>query len=125
MSTKVIATILCIHLVLLTSCALNSKLKNNKKGVFVRLVNIDSTKTEGYMVCNKRYPGLKPYDTSKYQFMKVYDWTCGITVYQKGDTIRESVLHDCRTCFIDSPRYITIRVKTIKYDNWSDVLAEW
>ena len=113
----------------ITSCFFLScnllKIHHKKGAVLVRIVNIESVKTSGYFICNKKYPGLEPLDTSQYQSMKVFDWSGGISVIIGRDTLNEHVISDCWTCWTDSSQKITIKVKIINRDTEPEVYSDW
>ena len=96
-----------------------------EKGVYLRIVNIDTIKTDGYTIGEYNFPGLKPGHRSKYKFIGTFNWSHRIAVKIDSFTFGRSFTH-CNTCEIDSPKYITlkIKIKDIEADA-PDLDLEW
>jgi hypothetical protein len=106
----ILVTVICLHFGLIgCRCGYNSLYG---KGIFVRIVNIDTVRTSYYLINGKKFHGLRPNDTTKYKLMKVFDWSAGIVVFVDTNMYRYSI-SDCRTCRVDTPKYITLQIRVL------------
>ncbi len=84
----------------------------HKKGVYVRIINVDTVETKGYTIEKSHFPGLKPGDTSEYIFFKKLNAGDEIGV-SFGRYIYTASISCCRHCDIDTPKHITMKIKVV------------
>jgi hypothetical protein len=87
---------------------------NNKKpqGIYLRIVNIDTVATDGYIIGQHSFIGLKPGDTTPFKLIGRFNTSEMIAVIIDSMTYGESRT-DCKVCDVDTPEYITLQLKVL------------
>lgn len=101
------ATILLLSL---GSCK-ETFIQKTKSGIYLRIVNIDTVSTTGYIYNLKyKFSGLMPGDTSSYQLIKDFNTSYNFEIKEPHFSY-STQFSDCRTCNVDTPLHITISAK--------------
>lgn len=89
------------------------KVMAHRKGVYVRIVNVDTVKTKGYKIDKYTFSGLNPGDTSEYQFMQKFSIGYSVSVTIDKYVYSQGNIGDCRKCDVDTPKHITVKIMVI------------
>ena len=67
---------------------------------------------------------MKLNDTTPYKFMKIFDWSAGIDVIIDTERYRYAI-YDCKACRVDTPKYITLKIKVLNRNDSPQVDFTW
>ncbi len=109
-------------LIALSGCMVFHR-KSNKKGLYVRIVNSGEITAVKYKINNYDFPGLKPGDSTQYQFLEKLNYGDYFTVFYDSLSIITH-LSDCNKCNIDNTKKVTVYINVIRRKESSNKLMD-